>query len=116
MVTQAFTRLVKLTLRELREAAKRVERQSGLVLRARLRARRWHRKWRNLRRRWRHKPQPPSVGYCEWRAKGSKYGALHWECRWCGVMTLRPNTVDEQRRLGRQCPDAPQNGAERSAQ
>jgi len=102
--------LVRLVISEMRDAAARVERQSGMLLRARLRARFWRRKWRNVRRRWKQRARPPSVGLCEWRSKESKYGVLYWECRWCGVTTLRPTTISEQRRLGRQCPDAPQNG------
>jgi hypothetical protein len=111
-----FAKLFELTVRELRRAAVRIERQSGLVLRTRLRLRRCRKRWRKMRRRWRQTSRAPEAGppdarYHEWIVRESKYGRLYWVCQWCDCRTLRPSTQHEQRVLKQLCPDAPKQVA-----
>jgi len=102
-----FANLFETTVRELRLAARRIERQSGVVLRARMRIRRWRRRLRKCRRRlrfWAPPPEPPDPGpACDWRARESRYGRLYWECRRCGRPTLHPTTKAAQARAGERC-------------
>lgn len=103
-----FARLYELTVRELLAAGRRIEQQSGLVLRARLRLRKWCKRWRRMRRKHR-KPSDdtPTGRYCEWIASESKYGRLYWQCKYCGRTALRPSTRHEQKHWGQSCPEAP---------
>lgn len=106
-----FANLFETTVRELALAARRIERQSGLVLRARMRLRKWHRKVRKLRRRLSRQPMPTETeSFCDWRAREAKYGRLFWECRRCGRTTLHPTGAAAQARAGEYCrPDAEAN-------
>lgn len=102
-----FANLFQLTVRELRLAARRIERQSGIVLRCRLRLRKLRRRLRRCRRRLMRQREPkaetPPGQYCDWRARESRYGRLYWECRQCGRKTLHPTSAAAQGRAGERC-------------
>lgn len=111
-----LVKLWRLTVRELREATRRIEQQSGLVLRTRLRLRRWRKRWRKLRRRGRQTSSALNNGsvaerYCEWISYDGRDGAVRWRCRWCDCRPIRPYTRYEQQRLGFTCPEAPRSEA-----
>lgn len=100
-----FSKLFELTVRELRLAAVRIERQSWLILRARIRVRRYCKKYRRWRRRLRksrkpneHRPGPA----CDWEPREFR-GRLYWVCPACEQTALRPMTAYEQRRAGHVC-------------
>lgn len=103
-----FANLFQLTVRELRLAARRIERQSGIVLRCRLRLRKLRRRLRRCRRRLMRQREPkaetPPGQYCDWVARESRYGRLFWICKYCGQKTLHPTSERQQARVGASCP------------
>lgn len=102
-----FANLFQLTIRELRLAGRRIERQSGIVLRCRLRLRKLRRRLRRCRRRLMRQREPkaetPPGQYCDWVAREAKYGRLYWQCKHCPNKTLHPTTAQQQARAGARC-------------
>lgn len=101
-----FSKLFELTVRELRLAAVRIERQSWLVLKTRMRVRRVckrYRRWRRrLRRAWSSGPNS-SGPTCDWEPRGFR-NRLYWVCPRCEQTALRPTTRREQLDAGKFCP------------
>lgn len=101
-----FAKLFELTIRELRYAAVRIERQSWLVLKTRLRIRRACKRLRKLRRRVgkiRSRSPDSSGPPCDYepRTFGKR---LYWVCSRCEQTALRPVSARKQRELGVSCP------------
>lgn len=102
-----FANLFGLTVRELRLAGRRIERQSGIILSARMKLRKLARRIRKCRRRilgQKPPPQDPEAGpFCDWQAHKSKRGRLYWQCKYCETKTLHPTTQTQQARAGARC-------------
>lgn len=100
-----FAKLFELTVRELGAAAVRIERQSWLVMRARMRVRRYfkrYRRWRRRLRSIRNATAKTSGPFCDWEPRS--FGPrLYWVCRYCHQTALRPTTNHEQRQAGQSC-------------
>lgn len=100
-----FAKLFELTLRELRVAAVRIERQSWLVLKTRLRIRRYCRRLRRLRRRVvniRSSTSDLSRPTCDYEPREFR-GRLYWVCSRCEQTALKPTSRREQLLAGHVC-------------
>jgi len=105
-----FANLFELVAQELILAARRIERQSGVILQTRLRIRRWCRKIREVKKRIQNRGKRPATQPdhgpglpCDWLAQYSKYSRIYWLCRYCERKTLYPATAAAQARAGERC-------------